>query len=117
VFRISDRDEIVERISRPEKRTSLCLAASERQEAFFNGWTRKEACLKAIAVGLNQPPNTVEVSFEPGKPARLLRIEENPQKAAAWSLYELSLGTDYVGALAVKGCHGLRLWEWEQLRD
>jgi hypothetical protein len=50
--------------------------------------------------------------MQPGKPARLLTIDGNPQKAAAWSLYEINLGKDYVGAVAVKGRCGFQLWEW-----
>lgn len=115
---VSDRDEIVERYFTAGERIIYgCLAPSKKLEAFFNGWTRKEAYLKAIRVGLSQPLNAVEVSLEPGKPARPLRIEGNPQEAAGWSLYELKLGEDYVGALAAKGTYGLRLWEWEQLRE
>jgi 4'-phosphopantetheinyl transferase len=112
---VSDRDEIVDRyFTAGEKIIYGRLAPDAKQPAFFNGWTRKEAYLKAIGVGLNQPLRTVEVSLEPGKPARLLRIEGNPRQAAAWSLYELSLDTDYAGVVAVRGCYGLRLWEWEQ---
>jgi 4'-phosphopantetheinyl transferase len=112
---VSDRDEIVDRyFTSGEKIVYGRLAPDAKQPAFFNGWTRKEAYLKAIGVGVNQPLRTVEVSLEPGKPARLLRIEGNPRQAAAWSLYELSLGADYAGVVAVKGCCGLRLWEWEQ---
>jgi 4'-phosphopantetheinyl transferase len=111
---VSDRDEIVDRhFTTGERIIYSRLAPHEKQSAFFNGWTRKEAYLKAIGVGLNQPLRTVEVSLEPAKPARLLRIEGNPRQAAAWSLYELSLGAEYAGVVAVKGCYGLRLWEWK----
>jgi 4'-phosphopantetheinyl transferase len=112
---VPDRDEIVNRyFTTGEWIIYSRLAPDQKQPAFFNGWTRKEAYLKAIGVGLNQPLRTVEVSLEPGEPARLLRIEGNARQAAAWSLYELSLGTDYAGVVAVKGSYGLRLWKWEQ---
>ena len=112
---VLDRDEIVDRyFTASEKIMYGRLTPDAKGPAFFNGWTRKEAYLKATGVGLNQPLRTVEVSLEPGKPARLLRINGNSREAAAWSLYELSLGTDYAGALAVKGRYRLRLWRWEQ---
>ena len=112
---VLDRDQIVDRyFTAKEKIMYGRLTPDAKGPAFFNGWTRKEAYLKATGVGLNQPLRTVEVSLEPGKPARLLRINGNPREADAWSLYELSLGTDYAGALAVKGRYRLRLWRWEQ---
>jgi 4'-phosphopantetheinyl transferase len=111
---VSDRDEIVDRYFTTRERIIYrLLAPDQKQSAFFNAWTRKEAYLKAIGVGLNQPLRTVEVSLEPGEPARLLRVEGNARQAAAWSLYELSLDTDHAGVVAVKGCCGLRLWKWE----
>ena len=112
---VSNRDEIVDHYFTPREKIMYGrLAADAKEAAFFNGWTRKEAYLKATGVGLNQPLRTIEVSLEPGKLARLLRINGNPREAAAWSLYELSLGTDYAGAVAVKGSYDLRLWRWEQ---
>jgi 4'-phosphopantetheinyl transferase len=112
---VASRDQIVNRyFTAREQILYGRLAPDAKEPAFFNGWTRKEAYLKATGVGLNQSLRTVEVSLEPGKPARLLRINGNPREAAAWSLYELSLGTDYAGTVAVKECYGLRLWRWEQ---
>ena len=112
---VSYRDEIVNRYFTTGERIIYSrLAPDQKQPAFFNGWTRKEAYLKAIGVGLNQPLRTVEVSLEPGEPARLLRVEGNARQAAAWSFYELSLGTDYAGVVAIKGSYGFRLWKWEQ---
>jgi 4'-phosphopantetheinyl transferase len=109
---VSNRDEIVDRyFTAGEKIIYGRLAPDVKAPVFFNGWTCKEAYLKATGVGLNQPLRTVEVSLEPGKPARLLSINGKPREAAAWSLYELSLGTDYAGTVAVKGCCGLRFFE------
>ncbi|WP_198087103.1 4'-phosphopantetheinyl transferase superfamily protein [Variovorax sp. E3] len=41
------------------------LPARERDHAFLTCWTRKEACLKAIGVGLLVPPRSFEVGLEP----------------------------------------------------
>lgn len=99
-------------ISRPEKEPStVVLLQTKSGKHFLTAGPCKEAYLKAIGVGLKQPLNTVEVSLEPGKAARLLRIEGNTQKAAGWSLYELEVGKDYMAALALKGSSGLRLGE------
>jgi 4'-phosphopantetheinyl transferase len=79
------------------------LPQHQRLKAFFNGWTRKEAYLKAIGAGLAQPLDQIEVSIEPGKPAHLLSIKGCREEAARWSLESLSPAPDYVAALAVEG--------------
>jgi len=38
---------------------------SEPGDAFFTGWTRKEAALKCIGLGLSRDPKSVEVSLDP----------------------------------------------------
>lgn len=41
------------------------LPARERDHAFLTCWTRKEACLKAIGIGLLVPPCSFEVGLTP----------------------------------------------------
>ncbi len=43
----------------------LALPAARRGLAFLTCWTRKEACLKAIGLGLRVRPDTVEVGLRP----------------------------------------------------
>src|SRR6266576_693793 len=45
------------------------LHPHEQQEAFFKGWTSKEAYLKAIGEGLSCPLSHIEVSLCPEEPA------------------------------------------------
>jgi 4'-phosphopantetheinyl transferase len=75
----------------------------QRQEAFFHGWTRKEAYLKAIGVGLALSPARVEVAFRPEEAPRLLHVNDDPLEAARWCVRALVPATSYVGALAVEG--------------
>jgi 4'-phosphopantetheinyl transferase len=84
------------------------LPPERRQEAFFLGWTRKEAYLKAVGSGLVQPLECIEVSLAPGEPAILHSIDGDPEVAARWSLQTLSVDFGYVAALAVEG-NGYRL--------
>lgn len=48
-----------------EQQALAALPAQERDKAFLTCWTRKEACLKAIGVGLLLSPQSFEVGLEP----------------------------------------------------
>jgi 4'-phosphopantetheinyl transferase len=101
---LPDADQISERFfSANENATLHALPASQRQQAFFNCWTRKEAYIKAIGKGLSQPLDQFEVSLEPTEPASLLNVEGDPGEASRWSLSTLTPPPGYVAALAVEG--------------
>lgn len=58
----------------------------ERAQPFVTCWTRKEACLKALGLGLNLEPRTLHVGFEPARlrlaaGARELEVEALPARA------------------------------------
>jgi 4'-phosphopantetheinyl transferase len=79
------------------------LRPDQREEGFYNGWTRKEAYLKATGEGL-AGLEEIEVSLAPGKPAALLSIKENRQEAGRWSVFHLTPPVKgYAAALVVKG--------------
>jgi 4'-phosphopantetheinyl transferase len=84
-----------------------------RDEAFFRCWTRKEADIKARSEGMSIPLDQFKVSFLPGDPPEILRIKDDPQAAARWSLFHLEPGEGYTAALAVKGHPDqLNLFRW-----
>jgi 4'-phosphopantetheinyl transferase len=76
------------------------LPANLQQIAFFNGWTRKEAYLKAIGEGVGGLRG-VEVSLTPGEPPAILGLS-GKASPKDWSLYNLALYPGYAGALAVE---------------
>ena len=58
----------------------------ERAQPFVTCWTRKEACLKALGLGLNLEPRALHVGFESERMrlsvgARLLEVETLPSPA------------------------------------
>jgi 4'-phosphopantetheinyl transferase len=79
------------------------LPESVRTEAFFNGWTRKEAFIKARGDGLSLPLDSFDVTLAPGTPAALLSTGWDPAEAESWSLAELSPAQGFKAALAVTG--------------
>jgi 4'-phosphopantetheinyl transferase len=79
------------------------LSPRERQPAFFRCWTRKEAFIKATGNGLSCPLDAFDVTLAPRDPARLLRIEGEPEAARRFWLEDLQPAADVAGALAVEG--------------
>jgi 4'-phosphopantetheinyl transferase len=90
------------------------LPASQKEQAFYACWTRKEAYIKALGDGLARPLDRFDVSLAPGEPAQLLNVDGEPGEVPRWALETLAPARGYVGALAAEG-HGWRLscWRWE----
>jgi len=102
--------------SPPEIATLQDLPAELRIEAFFRGWTCKEAYLKARGEGLAIPLSSFAVSLIPHEPASLESVRENPGELDRWSLEAFPLAPGYPAAIAVEG-RGCRLsfWDWQPL--
>jgi 4'-phosphopantetheinyl transferase len=62
---IHDADELAELYFTPLERRILSRTEdeSERSLAFLHGWTRKEACLKALGTGLSYPASCLETDL------------------------------------------------------
>jgi 4'-phosphopantetheinyl transferase len=75
------------------------LPEGERLRAFYRGWTRKEAVVKAIGEGLSLPLKSFDVELRPGERARILRAETF--EASAWRLVDFSPALDHIGAVAI----------------
>lgn len=73
------------------------------EEAFFHVWTRKEAFLKAIGLGLSHGLERFEVSVPPDDPARILHIDGDHGAGAGWAMRTLHPAPGYVAALALYG--------------
>ena len=75
----------------------------DQERAFFNGWTRKEALLKAVGIGLTGRMDEVVVSLDPRRTARVIRLGSTHFGAGPWSIHELAMPDGFVAALAVEG--------------
>ena len=101
---VADMDAIVGRYFGPgECRQWAEVAVEERGRAFFSGWTRKEAYVKAVGEGLSLPLESFEVTIDANEAPRFLNVP-------GWSLYDLEIA-GYAAALAVSGtfCE-IRAW-------
>ena len=99
-----------------ENRALLALPISQRREAFFNCWTRKEAYIKAVGDGLNIPLTSFEVSLQPGEPARLRHVADQPEEVNCWTYEVFQLSGDYTAAIIAEGRDWTaRRWRWEAL--
>ncbi|HZE69993.1 MAG TPA: 4'-phosphopantetheinyl transferase superfamily protein [Pyrinomonadaceae bacterium] len=97
-------DDIAKRFFSPGEVACLNELSRElRHEAFFNCWTRKEAFIKAIGMGLSLSLDQFDVTLGPAEPAELLRTRWDEKEAARWSLKALDVGPGYVAAVAVAG--------------
>lgn len=78
------------------------LPVEQRSEAFFHCWTRKEAFIKAIGMGLSIPLDAFTVTLDPEK-AALLDTAWRSIEASDWTLCTFRPAPGHVGALAVEG--------------
>lgn len=78
--------------STAEHEALAALPAALQARAFFESWTRKEACLKATGVGLRG----------------LARLDA---EVCCWSLHTIDVGQSHVAALAVEGAAAAELQE------
>jgi 4'-phosphopantetheinyl transferase len=78
------------------------LPEDEKLRAFFQGWTRKEAILKAIGVGLATSPGGIEVCIAGSEQVHLRHIESGNERLQEWRFLPLPHIAGYVSALAVE---------------
>ncbi len=85
------------------ERTALAArpTPAAREAAFYAGWTRKEAYLKALGSGLLAPLDRFDVELTPEALEPGLTIRDRVEAAAGWRLFSFQPRADVAGALAV----------------
>jgi 4'-phosphopantetheinyl transferase len=114
---ITEMDDLAKDIfSEREIKEWQALPASLRTPGFFNGWTRKEAFVKALGTGLSYPLDGFSVSLTPGRSPALLEVSDDSEGLIKWSLASLEVAPDYSAALVHKSGPGsLRLFDGNNL--
>jgi 4'-phosphopantetheinyl transferase len=98
-----DALELARHFFSPEEHAKLCaMPEADRTLAFLTCWTRKEAYVKARAVGLALDLHRFCLSVPPDAPV-LLYSDEPPADRRRWTFADLALGDAHVGCLAVEG--------------
>jgi len=99
---LSDMNALAERVFSAAERAALAaVAADRREEAFFAGWTRKEAYLKARGEGIGLL-GAIEVALTPGEVPRLIRVAGQPDELQRWSLEALSPVPGFAAAVCME---------------
>ena len=84
--------------SNAEHRALLGLPESERLQAFYRCWTRKEAYVKALGLGLA----ALDVfDVELGEKPKFVALRDG-EDIARWSLLDVSPSAEFTGACAVR---------------
>ncbi len=112
---MTDAEQVAAHFFAPgEYATWRSLPATERLDAFFVCWTRKEAYIKATGEGLARPLDSFEVSLRPGEPPRLLHDAHDPQNVARFRFHDLRPAAGYTASLAVQGRdYSIECWQWD----
>ncbi len=97
--------------SASEQKQLAALPGSEKVDAFFRCWTRKEAYIKAIGEGLSLPLSQFDVSLKALETNALLATRPDSSEAERWMIREVPGGPGYSAALCVRG-RGWRLTHW-----
>lgn len=104
IDRAVDPDKLAaEFFSQQELAALRAVEPDKRRLTFLNGWTRKEAFVKALGSGLGYPLDSFDVSLAPGEPARILRFAAAHGDPAAWHMESFSPAAGFIAALVVDG--------------
>ena len=99
----TDLEAIARRFfSRVEIAEFSALPESERQQGFFNAWTRKEAFIKAVGMGLSLPLHAFDVRLSPNHEAGLSDVRYEGLQSTDWNLDALEAPPGYAAAFCLK---------------
>jgi 4'-phosphopantetheinyl transferase len=111
--------EIAARYFSKREHEALCFLSDDRAlEAFFQGWTRKEAYSKALGQGISPLWTQFSVSLTPGAATELPNAGSEAGGEGRFTLCPLEPGPGYVAAVAAQGMGWhLRCWQWSWAKE
>ena len=113
---MKDQDRVAETVFSAVERAAFSrLTGEERIQGFWNGWTRKEAFIKAVGAGFSLSLKTFDVTLALKESPALLDVR-TPGYDADWVLHALYPTSEHVAALVVRpGLKRLRRFAWSDL--
>lgn len=100
---IADRERVCRRVfSACEREQLAALPEGQRTRAFYLGWTRKEALIKATGEGMRAPLRAYSVALAPDAPPRVLADERAAAGMEPWHLWHTEPRPGYVAAAALR---------------
>jgi len=86
-----------------ERQDLASIAPAGRTAAFFRGWTRKEAYVKACGEGLSRPLRDFSVTLGPDEPPGVMGDSGDLAHPGPWSVFDLAPAAGHFGAVVVEG--------------
>jgi len=100
---IPDWKRVANRIFSSSENAALSsVDRHQRERAFYNCWTRKEAIIKATGEGLSARLDAFDVTLAPSEPAAVLHDRRSANNEQTWRLQHLDLADEFIGAVALK---------------
>jgi 4'-phosphopantetheinyl transferase len=100
---VPERPNIVRRYFHPGEAADFAsLSADQAAGTFFRCWSRKEAVVKALGVGMSLDLHRYRVTCLPGAAPEVLALEGDAEAADSWSLIDLDPAPGHVGAVAAR---------------
>jgi 4'-phosphopantetheinyl transferase len=100
---IPDADELAKCFFSSKETAALSAFPLDRHSlAFLACWTRKEAFIKALGLGLSCPLDAFDVTIDPDAPARITRIEARFGKVTNWRVQAFTPYPSYIAAVVYR---------------
>lgn len=96
--RVDDLDALAQRCFTAAEQRELAACGDSRDTLFLQGWTRKEACLKAVGCGLSLEPANVEAGLAARPAEVMLEWDDRLHQLQLLSFRE----GDTIGAIALR---------------
>lgn len=98
---VRDLEHIADRFFSPQEAAEvLALPDPDKEQGFFNCWTRKESYIKAMGGGLSIPLDSFQVTLGPGEAPRMVSLGGSTEAARCWTLHDFAPAEGYTGAIA-----------------